>query len=99
MDGTVLPCRVPSSEFRIAGVSLCRSAVARALQLMWFVAWPLRLRYRFLILIIHFTLSLANSAALNNARKAPQSRAMVFQGLAVIICGADKTGIAGWRQP
>lgn len=66
---------------------------------MWFVAWPLRLRYRFLILIIHFTLSLANSAALNNARKAPQSRAMVFQGLAVIICGADKIGIAGWRQP
>lgn len=53
---------------------------------MWFVAWPLFLRYLFLILIIHFTLSLANSAALNNAKKAPQRRAIAFQGLAVIIC-------------
>lgn len=67
---------------------------AQALQLMWFVAWPLRLRYRFLILIIHFTLSLANSAALNNARNAPQSRAMVFQGLAVIIWNKQNRG--GW---
>lgn len=87
---SVLPCKVPSSEYRIAGGSVCRSAAAQAPQLMWFVAWPLRLRYRFLILIIHFTLSLANSAALNNARKAPQSRAMVFQGLAVMIWGANE---------
>lgn len=77
-------------------VGVLRSAAAQAPQLMWFVAWPLRLRYRFLILIIHFTLSLANSAALNNARKAPQSRAMVFQGLAVMIWGANETGVVGW---
>lgn len=63
---------------------------------MWFAAWPLLLRYRFLILIIHFTLSLANSAALNNARKAPQRSAMVFQGLAVIIWGTEtRGGVAG----
>jgi hypothetical protein len=61
---------------------------------MWFIAWPLLLRYRFLILIIHFTLSLANSAALNNARKAPHRRAIVFQGLAVIICETEtNTGL------
>lgn len=94
MRQAVLPCEVPSSEYRSAGGSVCRSAGAQALQLMWFVAWPLRLRYRFLILIIHFTLSLANSAALNNARNAPQSRAMVFQGLAVIIWNKQNRG--GW---
>lgn len=77
--------RLPSGE----------SAVTR-LQLMWFVAWPLLFRYRFLILIIHFTLSLANSAALNNARKAPQRSAMVFQGLAVIIYRTQtKMGLVG----
>lgn len=63
---------------------------------MWFVAWPLLLRYRLRILIIHFTLSLANSAALNNAKKAPQRRAIVFQGLAVIICEMETSLSAGF---
>lgn len=66
---------------------------------MWFVAWPLLFRYRFLILIIHFTLSLANSAALNKARKAPQRSAMVFQGLAVMICGTEENGVVGLHRP
>lgn len=82
------------------GQGFRQSAVlARRPQLMWFAAWPLLLRYRFLILIIHFTLSLANSAALNNARKAPQRSAMVFQGLAVIIWGAETKGGVGLHQP
>ena len=69
---------------------------ARWLQLMWLVAWPLLLRYLFLILIIHFILSLANSAALNNAKKAPQRRAIVFQGLAVTICEANRNKQDYW---
>lgn len=58
---------------------------AHCFQLIWFKAWVFLLRCRFRIFIIHFTLSLAKSAALNKARNIPHKRAIMFQGFAVTI--------------
>lgn len=65
---------------------LRKLSAALSPQLMWFKTWLLLLRCRLRIFIIHFTLSLAKSAALNKAKKMPQRRAIMFQGFAVTIC-------------